>query len=98
MFYNHYQVPDQPGGSISLSKDKQAAVSDGKFINYNTVECPVPDNKDKYYVQVTNNNQNYSPPLLFVPYNPLCYVCSTNTTSCTKVVSLYNHVAKNIMY
>ena len=58
------------------------------YLDFNAVECPLPDIQP-YLVSVSNDGvaDHASNPLLFVPFDSACYACSTNTTTCHKLVS-----------
>jgi hypothetical protein len=55
------------------------------FINFNAVQCVVPSVRS-YLITVSNNRENYSDPLLFIPFDPACNACYMTNTTCTKKV------------
>ena len=81
--YIHFQLSYKHENEIP----KQETVP-AKYINFNTVECPIPK-KMRYNVTVTNGGNKYSKHYVYVPYDPVCYDCQMSTGVCYPKVSRY---------
>ena len=85
LFIHMSQVTDT---SYVLSPEAPVRVP-ALFINFNAVECPLPD-IHSYLIYVSNNGIDNSDPLLYIPFDSVCHMCSTNDTRCTKRVGLFS--------
>ncbi|ELU09404.1 hypothetical protein CAPTEDRAFT_223958 [Capitella teleta] len=53
------------------------------YLNFNAVKCTVPTIRS-YLISISNNQETYSDPLLFIPFDPACNQCYMTNTTCIK--------------